>query len=447
MPATVSTTSSSSVALQAVIRDRTAVVGVIGLGYVGLPLALTFAEQRFRVLGFDIDPAKVEALGRGEVYIKHLDGARVEAALQSGGLRATSDFARLGEADVLIICVPTPLTIQREPDMSYVVRTVGEIRKRLRKGQLVVLESTTYPGTTEELVRGILEQPGLKCGEDFFLAFSPEREDPGNARYGTATIPKVVSGVDETAGDLAQSMYDQVVSRTVRVSSCRTAEATKLTENIFRAVNIALVNELKIIYERMGIDIWEVLDAASTKPFGFMRFNPGPGWGGHCIPLDPFYLAWKAREYGLSPKFIELAGEVNTQMPHYVVERLQLALNDRERSIKASRILILGLAYKKDIDDPRESPAFEIIDELLRLGAEVSYHDPHVPIAPRMRSWPDLPAMSSQPLTAEVLASQNAVMVVTDHTNVDYGLVSRHASLVIDTRGVYRQSLPNVVKA
>jgi UDP-N-acetyl-D-glucosamine dehydrogenase len=447
MSGTVSSTMSPSAALQTLIRDRSALVGVIGLGYVGLPLALTFVEQRFRVLGFDIDPAKVDALGRGEMYIKHLEPNRVGGAIESGGFRATADFSRLAEPDVLIICVPTPLTIQREPDMSYVVRTVGEIRDRLRKGQLVVLESTTYPGTTEELVRGILEQSGLRCGEEFYLAFSPEREDPGNARYGTATIPKVVSGVGETAGDLAQVLYDQVVSQTVRVSSCRTAEATKLTENIFRAVNIALVNELKIIYDKMGIDIWEVLDAASTKPFGFMRFNPGPGWGGHCIPLDPFYLAWKAREYGLSPKFIELAGEVNVQMPHYVVEKLQLALNDRGKPVKGSRILVLGLAYKKNIDDPRESPAFEIIEELLHLGSHVSYHDPHVAVAPRMRSWPDLPPMRSEPLTAQTLAGQDAVVIVTDHANVDYDLVVRHAPLVVDTRGIYRKALPNVVRA
>ena len=433
--------------LSARIEERNALVGIIGLGYVGLPLALTFTEQRFRVLGFDIDPAKVAALARGEIYIKHLDRARVEGATQSGRLGATADFARLSEPDVLIICVPTPLTIQREPDMSYVVGTVEGIRKHLRPGQLVVLESTTYPGTTDELVQGILEKSGLRCGEEFFLAFSPEREDPGNANYGTATIPKVISGVDAASGDLAQALYDRIVAKTVRVSSCRTAEATKLTENIFRAVNIALVNELKVIYDRMGIDIWEVLDAASTKPFGFMRFNPGPGWGGHCIPLDPFYLAWKAREYGLTPRFIELAGEVNVQMPHYVVEKLQLALNDRRKPIRSSKILVLGLAYKKNIDDPRESPAFEIIEELLELGAEVTYHDPHVPVAPRMRSWPDLPPMTSVALTAEVLASQDAVMVVTDHTNVDYDLVSRHAPLVVDTRGVYRHAFPNLVKA
>jgi UDP-N-acetyl-D-glucosamine dehydrogenase len=339
------------------------------------------------------------------------------------------------------------LTRQREPDMSYVVGTARQIAASLRPGQLVILESTTYPGTTDELVRGILEETGLACGRDFFLAFSPEREDPGNAIYGTATIPKVVGGVDPVSGDLAQALYDRIISKTVRVSNSRTAEATKLVENIFRAVNIALVNELKIVFDRMGINIWEVLDAASTKPFGFMRFNPGPGWGGHCIPLDPFYLTWKAREYGVTPKFIELAGEVNEQMPRYVVEKLQLALNDRRRAVKDSKILVLGLAYKKNIDDARESPAFVIIDLLLQKGAAVSYHDPHVPKAPSVRSWPDLPPMTSVALEPKTLESCDAVLIVTDHSAVDYAMVARHASLVIDTRGVYRDSLPNVVKA
>jgi UDP-N-acetyl-D-glucosamine dehydrogenase len=429
------------------IDDRTAVVGVIGLGYVGLPLALTFAERQFRVLGFDVDASKVEALADGKMYIKHLDGRRVATAMASDLFRATGDFERLGEPDILLICVPTPLTPQREPDMSYVVGTTRRIRDHLRAGQLIVLESTTYPGTTEELVRGILEESGLECGSDFYLAFSPEREDPGNKAFATQTIPKVVGGVGATAGDLAQALYDKVIARTIRVSSCRAAEATKLTENIFRAVNIALVNELKVIYDRMGIDIWEVLDAASTKPFGFMRFNPGPGWGGHCIPLDPFYLAWKAREFGLSPKFIELAGEINVQMPRYVVAKLQAALNERGRAVKGSRVLVLGLAYKKDIDDPRESPAFEIIEQILRLGARVAYHDPHVPRAPRMRTWPDLPEMESQPLAPELLAEQDAVVIVTDHSAVDYELVARSVPLIVDTRGVYRAPRSNVIKA
>jgi UDP-N-acetyl-D-glucosamine dehydrogenase len=431
------------------IRSREARVGVVGLGYVGLPLTLVFSEKGFPVAGFDLDTEKAKMLASGRSYIRHIGGERVARAYATGRYSASADFRGIAECDAVLICVPTPLTPQREPDMTYVVATAREIAENLREGQLVVLESTTYPGTTDELVRGILEEKtGLKCGEDFFLAFSPEREDPGNPRFATATIPKVVGGVDERSGDLAQALYDAAIdARTVRVSHSRAAEATKLVENIFRAVNIALVNELKIVFDRLGIDIWEVLDAASTKPFGFMRFNPGPGWGGHCIPLDPFYLVWKAREYGVTPKFIELAGEVNIQMPHYVLGKLQLALNDRGKPMRGSRVLVLGLAYKKDVDDARESPAFELIDGLLRLGAEVGYHDPHVEKAPRMRTWPDLPPMRSAPLTAETLAAQDAVLIVTDHGAVDYELVARHAPLVVDTRGVYRDRRPNVVRA
>jgi len=434
-------------ALARKIQERSAHLGIVGLGYVGLPLALTFSEQGFRVLGFDVDPKKVAALAASENYIKHMSPERLERSSASGLFAATSDFTRLAEPDVLIVCVPTPLTPQREPDMSYVISTARQIAAALRTGQLVILESTTYPGTTDELVCGILEGTGLRCGRDFFLAFSPEREDPGNPSYGTATIPKVVGGVDRISGDLAQALYDKAISSTVRVSDSRTAEATKLLENIFRAVNIALVNELKIVFDRMGIDVWEVLDAAATKPFGFMRFNPGPGWGGHCIPLDPFYLAWKAREFGVAPKFIELAGEVNEQMPGWVVEKLQLALNERRKTVNGSRILVLGLAYKKNIDDPRESPAFEIIDMLLRLGPRVPYHDPPVPSAPPMRSWPDLPPMKSVELDEGTLQSQDAVLIVTDHSRVDYALVARCSPLIVDTRGVYRQPLPNVVRA
>jgi UDP-N-acetyl-D-glucosamine dehydrogenase len=429
------------------VRAQRVTVGVIGLGYVGLPLALAFAERGFPVLGFDVDQAKVEAVRRGECYIKHLDGGRLAAVVAAGRLAATTDFTRLGDADAVLICVPTPLTPQREPDMTYVVRSTELVMARLRPGQLVVLESTTYPGTTDELVKGLLEQTGLTCGEDFFLAFSPEREDPGRRDFTTTTTPKVVGGTDAVSGDLAQALYDQVITRTVRVSSARAAEATKLVENIFRAVNIALVNELKMVYDRMGVDVWEVLDAAATKPFGFMRFNPGPGWGGHCIPLDPFYLAWKAREYGVSTRFIELAGEVNVHMPEYVVGKLLLACNDRGRALRGARVLVLGLAYKRDVDDPRESPAFEVIEKLLELGAEVSYHDPHIPVAPRMRSWPDLPPLRSVSLDAGVLAAVDAVVVVTDHSSVDYELVLAHAPLVVDTRGVYRSPHPKVVKA
>ncbi len=434
-------------ALRRRIADGSARVGIIGLGYVGLPLALTFAEKGFATCGFDVDPAKIAALTEGRPYIRHLDPERVPKALGSGRFTATDDFRRLAEPDVLIICVPTPLTPQREPDMTFVEATARRVRDVLREGQLVVLESTTYPGTTDELVKGILEESGLKCSEQFFLAFSPEREDPGNKSFSTATIPKVVGGVAPVDGDLAQALYDRVVAKTVRVRDARTAEAAKLVENVFRAVNIALANELKIVFDRMGIDVWEVLDAASTKPFGFMRFNPGPGWGGHCIPLDPFYLSWKAREFGVTPKFIELAGEINVQMPHYVVDKLQRALNDRGRSVKGSRILILGLAYKKDIDDPRESPAFEILELLHNLGARLEYHDPHVPVAPRMRRWPQLPRLESVALTAKALEEFDVVLLVTDHSVVDYELVRRHAALIVDTRGVYRDGSPNVVRA
>ena len=433
--------------LRARIDADQALVGVIGLGYVGLPLALAFVERGIHVIGFDVDRVKVEKLSRGEGYIRHLDGGRVAAAARTGRLHATTDFSRLCEPDAILICVPTPLTPQREPDMTYVNRSAEQVKATLRPGQLVILESTTYPGTTDELLKRILEETGLRCGTDFFLAFSPEREDPGNKDYGTTTTPKVVGGVDGVSGDLAQALYDRIIVRSVRVSSARAAEATKLTENIFRAVNIALVNELKIIYDRMGIDVWEVLDAAATKPFGFMRFNPGPGWGGHCIPLDPFYLSWKAREYGVGPRFIELAGDVNVEMPHYVIGKLQGALNERGKAVKNSRVMVLGLAYKKDIDDPRESPAFEILELLLRLGARVSYHDPHIAEAPRMRSWPDLPPLRSQPLSEDILSQQDAVIVITDHAAVDYDMVLRRAPLVVDTRGIFRKPHPAVVKA
>jgi UDP-N-acetyl-D-glucosamine dehydrogenase len=422
-------------------------VGIVGLGYVGLPLVRTFVEAGFRCLGFDVDAAKVERLQRGESYIGHIPGAWIADCIQSGRFEPTADLQRLAEADAILICVPTPLTAQKEPDLTYVRQTAEAIRVHLRRGQLIVLESTTYPGTTDELVRAVLEQGGLTAGVDFFLAFSPEREDPGNKSHSTPTIPKVIGGIDAVSGDVAQRLYDAAVTKTVRVSSARAAEATKLTENIFRAVNIALVNELKIVYDKMGIDIWEVLDAASTKPFGFMRFNPGPGWGGHCIPLDPFYLAWKAREYGVSTKFIQLAGEVNIRMPEYVVGKLQEALNDGGRAVKGAKVLVLGLAYKKDIDDPRESPAFEVIHELLKLGADVSYHDPYVPVAPKMRSWPSLPAMTSRPLTPEVLKSADVALLITDHSVVDYDLVLKHAPLIVDTRGIYRGPVPHVVKA
>jgi UDP-N-acetyl-D-glucosamine dehydrogenase len=423
------------------------VVGVIGLGYVGLPLAAAFAEVGFRVLGFDTDPEKIGALRSGRCYIRHLDAARVARLVEEGRLEPTADLDRLGEPDAVLLCVPTPLTPQREPDLSFVRATADAVARRLRPGQLVVLESTTYPGTTDEVLRPVLEAGGLTAEEDFLLAYSPEREDPGNAVHTTTSIPKVVGGVGPASRAAAVALYEQVSPRVVPVSSPAVAEATKLTENIFRAVNIALVNELKRVFERLGVDVWEVLDAAATKPFGFMRFDPGPGWGGHCIPVDPFYLSWKAREHGLTARFVELAGEVNVEMPEHVVGKVFRALNDRGKPVRGSRVLVLGLAYKKNVDDPRESPAFEVIDHLLALGARVSYHDPFIPKAPAMRTWPELPRLESVALTAESLQGADAVVLITDHDGVDYDLVVEHAPLVIDTRGVYRDARANVVKA
>jgi len=434
-------------ALHSKIASRNAVVGIIGLGYVGLPLGLAFAERGFRVVGLDVDASKVDVLNDGRSYIQHIPAERVRVAVSEGRFLATDDFAALGECDVIVICVPTPLTESRDPDLSFVVATTDEIRRILRPGQLVVLESTTYPGTTDEVVKPLLESTGLLAGSDFFLAFSPEREDPGNPSFSTTTIPKVVGGCDSVSGDLAEALYAQVISQVVRVSSAAAAEASKITENVFRAVNIALVNELKVVYERMGIDVWEVLDAASTKPFGFMRFNPGPGWGGHCIPLDPFYLSWKARECGVDTKFIELAGEVNRAMPAYVIDRLQQALNDRSRAVRGANILLLGMAYKKDVGDTRESPAYPIARRLIEMGARVTYHDPYIPELPDTRSWPGHPVMRSVPLVAETLRRMDAVVVVTDHSQVDYALVREHATLVVDSRGVYRGPHAGVVRA
>jgi UDP-N-acetyl-D-glucosamine dehydrogenase len=411
-----------------------ALVGVVGLGYVGLPLSLAFAERGFRVLGFDVDPTKVEALSRGESYIGHLDGGRVRKAVKGGGLAATGDFERLSEPDAVLICVPTPLTAHREPEMRYIEETVKEIRQRLRPGQLVVLESTTYPGTTDELVRPRLEASGLASGRDFFLAFSPERENPGDSEHTTTTTPKVVGGVDPASGDLAEALYARIVPRVVRVSSARVAEATKLTENIFRAVNIALVNELKLIYERMGIDVWEVLAAAATKPFGFMRFDPGPGWGGHCIPIDPYYLSWKAREHGKTTRFIELAGEINTGMPDHVVGRVIEALNARGRPASGSRVLILGLAYKPDVSDDRESPSYQLMDRLAERGAEVAYHDPHVPIIQPSREHSAWAGMRSVSWEREVISGFDVVVIATRHAAVDYRELAEWARCIVDTR-------------
>ena len=426
---------------------RKSTIGIIGLGYVGLPLGLALVERDFKVMGFDIDQDKVTELMAGRSYISHIDSARVQAAVDSGRFEATDQFSRLGEPDAILICVPTPLTSQREPDLTYVTATTRQLSKALRRGQLVVLESTTYPGTTDEVLMPILEESGLKCGRDFLLAFSPEREDPGNPDFQTATIPKVVGGVDEASGEVASALYGHVIDEVVRVSSARTAEAVKLTENIFRAVNIALVNELKIVFDPMDIDVWEVLDAADSKPFGFMKFSPGPGWGGHCIPIDPFYLTWKAREHGVQTKFIELAGEVNVHMPRYVIGKLQQGLNSRKKAVNGSRVLVLGIAYKRDVDDARESPAFVLLDQLEQLGAHVRFHDPYVPVLPKTRRWLHLEATESIELTPENIRGFDAVLLVTDHRNVDYDMIVNHADLVVDTRGVYRTPRANVIKA
>ncbi|MFN4258899.1 MAG: nucleotide sugar dehydrogenase [Gemmataceae bacterium] len=414
------------------IETQTARVCVVGLGYVGLPLAETFCWGGFPVLGFDIDDNKVAMLNRGESYIGHICAERVTELISSGRFEATTDPQRFRQADAIIICVPTPLTEAREPDLSYIIRTAEQIRPHLRPGQLVVLESTTYPGTTVDLLQPILEESGLKAGEDFFLAYSPEREDPGNRDFATRNIPKVVGGINAVSRDLAVALYEPVVDGVVPVSSTQVAEACKILENTYRAVNIALVNELKTVFQVMGIDVWEVIEAAKTKPFGFHPFYPGPGLGGHCIPIDPFYLTWVARKYGVHTRFIELAGEVNTAMPHYVLKRVSEALNDYGKPINGSKVCILGVAYKKDVDDPRESPAFVIMELLQQRGAVVSYNDPHVPELPRMRHHTI--HLTSQPLTPEFLASQDCILIVTNHTAYDYDFILQHAPLVVDTR-------------
>jgi UDP-N-acetyl-D-glucosamine dehydrogenase len=414
------------------IESREAVVGIVGLGYVGLPLAMTFCHNKFRVIGFDIDEAKTDALNRGESYIGHIPGDEVLALRKSGLFEATADFSRAGEADAILVCVPTPLAEHHEPDLTYIANTGKMLAPHLRKDQLVVLESTTYPGTTEEVLQPELESGGLRAGEDFLLAYSPEREDPGNADFSTGRIPKVVGGCTPEALDVADALYGAVVVSTVRVSNARTAEAVKLLENIFRAVNIALVNELKVIYSRMDVDVWEVIEAAKTKPFGFMPFYPGPGLGGHCIPIDPFYLTWKAREHGVSTRFIELAGEINSAMPDYVVARLMDALNEEGKALKGSRVLVLGVAYKPNVGDPRESPGLALFELLLERGAEVDYNDPYVPTLPQMRKH-DL-ERDSVDLSAESIASYDVVLIVTAHDVYDYDFIVKHARLVLDTR-------------
>ena len=431
------------------IASREAVVGVIGLGYVGLPLVLLYEESGFPVVGFDVDAEKARMLSEGDSYIRHIGSERVRNAFQNGRASATVDFARLAECDAILVCVPTPLGNHREPDLKYVRMTAETIGKHLRPGQLIVLESTTYPGTTREEMLGRFESAGLQCGRDFFLAFSPEREDPGNEKFNTKNIPKVVGGIDPESLRAAVALYGAAIERVHAVSSTEVAESAKLLENIFRAVNIALVNEMKVIFDRMGINVWEVIEAAKTKPFGFMPFYPGPGLGGHCIPLDPFYLTWKAAEYGVWARFIELAGEVNASMPRYVVSRVAEAVNQDGKSIVGAKVLVLGLSYKADIDDDRESPSFELLELLQERGAGVAYCDPFVPVARKGRKH-DL-GLSSVPCTADEFAKFDAVVVSTAHGAFkDQSLYSK-TRLVIDTRNIVETpppgTLPRVVRA
>jgi UDP-N-acetyl-D-glucosamine dehydrogenase len=438
-------------ALLAAVGERRASVGIIGLGYVGLPLSLTAAQAGFRVVGFDINEARVSGLNGGETFMKHVPRSMLADVIAAGRFEATADFGRLGELDALLICVPTPLTRHREPDLSFVENTVRTIAKTLRRGQLIVLESTTYPRTTEEVVKPVLEATGLKSGVDFFLAFSPEREDPGNPEFATARIPKVVGGDGPDALRLAEALYGALVVQTVPVSSMAIAEAVKLTENIFRAVNIALVNELKLVYDAMGIDVWEVIEAAKTKPFGYMPFYPGPGLGGHCIPIDPFYLTWKAKEYDITARFIELAGEVNTRMPYHVVDRLAEAVDRRlGKPFSGARVLVLGLAYKKNVDDIRESPSLKLIELIQGRGAICDYHDPFVPTITPTREHPTLTGKRSVALDAATVASYDAVLIATDHDEVPYASVVENAALVVDTRNACARagvSGVNIVKA
>jgi UDP-N-acetyl-D-glucosamine dehydrogenase len=425
-------------------QNKTAVIGVLGLGYVGLPLMLRYAEVGFRVFGFDIDERKVEKLNQGKSYIEHIPSSKIEKSLNQG-FEATTDFTRASEADALIICVPTPLNKYREPDLSFVTDTTDIVVPYLRKGQVLSLESTTYPGTTEEELLPRAESTGLKVGEDIFLVYSPEREDPGNLNFETRTIPKVVGGYTPACLEVGKALYEPAIDHVVPVSSTKAAEMTKLLENIHRAVNIGLVNEMKIVADRMGIDIYEVIRAAATKPFGFTPYYPSPGVGGHCIPIDPFYLTWKAREYDLHTRFIELAGEVNTNMPRWVVSKTMDALNERGKSLKGTKILVLGIAYKKNVDDMRESPAVVLMELLEEKGAIVHYTDPHVPVFPKMREhYFDL---SSVDPTPQNISSYDVLLLATDHAKFDYAMFQQHAKLIVDTRGVYPESSENIVKA
>ena len=427
------------------INQKEVVIGVIGMGYVGLPLALEFAQKGFKTIGFDIDEKKIPLLNEGKSYIKHIAGERIKGVVESNTFEATSDFTRLPEVDAILIAVPTPLNDHREPEMKYIVSSGKSVQQYLRKGQLVVLESSTYPGTTDEVLLPMCENPGgvnqgekFVVGKDFFLAFSPEREDPNNPEYNTATIPKVVGGMTESCRDIACALYDQVIVKTVPVSSPRAAEATKLVENIYRAINIALVNELKMVFDRMDIDVWEVIDAAKTKPFGFHAFYPGPGLGGHCIPIDPFYLTWKAREYEINTKFIELAGEVNIYQPYYVIERTMEFMNNVKKTLNGSKVLILGASYKKNIDDMRESPSLKLIEILREKGADVDYNDPYVPKLPATRKYKF--DMTSVELTEKNLNKYDVVLLSTDHDDYDAKFISDHSKLIVDTRNFFARN-------
>lgn len=420
-------------ALKKAFADKSARIGVIGLGYVGLPLIRAFIAAGYRTIGFDVDQTKVDRLLKGESYIGHISSQWISECVNGGKFEPTADMKRLAEADALLICVPTPLSESRDPDLTYVEGTTRHIAATLRKGQLVILESTTYPGTTRDVMLPILSATGLRVGDDFFLAFSPEREDPGNPDFSADRIPKVVGGIEPKSSELAQQLYSAAVVRVVPVSSCEVAEACKILENTYRAVNIALVNELKLLCERLGMDVWEVIDAAKTKPFGYQAFYPGPGLGGHCIPIDPFYLTWVARKHGMTTRFIELAGEINTSMPKHVVQRVVEALNEHRKPLNGSKVLVLGVAYKKDVDDPRESPSFTLMELLLAGGAQLSYNDPHIPQLPEMRHH-HVPDMTSIELTPETLAEYDCVLIATDHSAYDYDEIVRHSRLVVDTR-------------
>lgn len=426
------------------LNNKSATIGVVGLGYVGLPLVIRYSELGFKVLGLDVDVSKVESLNAGKSYIEHIPDEKIEASLRAG-FEATDDFSRVPEADALILCVPTPLDKHREPDLRYVINTTEAVVPYMRKGQVLSLESTTYPGTTDEELYPRLSSTGLKVGEEVFLVYSPEREDPGNPDFETRTIPKVVGGHTENCLEVGKALYEVAIDQVVPVTSTKAAEMTKLLENIHRAVNIGLVNELKIVSDRMGVDIYEVIDAAATKPFGFTPYYPGPGLGGHCIPIDPFYLTWKAREFGVNTRFIELAGEVNTSMPEWVVSKTMDALNERGQALKGAKVLVLGVAYKKDVDDMRESPSVELMEILRSKGAIVEYSDPHVPVFPEMREHKF--SLKSIDLTPEKVRGYDMLVLATNHSDFDYPMIQENARLIIDTRGVYSPSLANIVRA